>query len=90
MGQCKDDESEQRCPQGKFNSKAVKRKIKYNETITTVPIVIKKKKLNAFLRIYSQLRLRDPQPPHPSTTLRFKQFNKAKIQMNADICLIIL
>ena len=48
------------------------------------------KQLNAFLRIYSQLRLRDPQPPHPSTTLRFKQFNKAKIQMNADICLIIL
>lgn len=42
MGQCKDDESEQRCPQGKFNSTAVKRKIKYNETITTVPIVIKK------------------------------------------------
>ena len=89
MRQCKDDESEQRCPQGKSNSKAVKRKIKYNETITTVPIVTKKK-LNAFSRIYSQLRLRDPQPPHPSTTLRFKQFNKAKIQMNADICLIIL
>ena len=38
MGQCKGDESEQRCLQGKFNSTAAKRKIKCNETITTVPI----------------------------------------------------
>ena len=87
MGQCKGDESEQRCLQGKFNSTAAKRKIKCNETMTTVPII---KKRNAFLLIYSQLRLRDPQPPHPSTTLRLKQFNNAKIAMNADNCLIIL
>ena len=44
MGQCKGDESEQRCLQGKFNSTAAKRKIKCNETITTVPIIKKKKR----------------------------------------------